>query len=75
MRLIDALSSAPARAFGLDAGALGVGVAADVTVIDPERTWTVRTFVSKSRNSPFVGREIRGAVAMTVVNGRIVYEG
>lgn len=75
MRLIDALTAAPARAFALDAGTLREGARADVVVIDPEREWTVEPsrFRSKSRNTPFAGWAVRGAVERTFSGGREVY--
>jgi dihydroorotase len=71
VRLIDALTRAPARAFGLDAGALTVGARADIAVIDPERVWTIEAkhFRSKGRNTPFEGRTVRGRVERTFVAG------
>ena len=74
-RLVDALTAAPARVMGMEVGTLAVGALADVTVLDPEKRWTVAGFASKSRNSPFVGREVQGRVTMTVVDGVVVYEG
>jgi dihydroorotase len=73
-RMVDALTAAPARVIGSKAGTLAEGVAADVVVIDPERKWKVERFVSKSRNSPFVGREVQGSVVMTLVGGAIAFE-
>lgn len=73
-RMVDALTSAPARAMGLDAGTLAPGALADVTVVDPDRTWVVSNFVSKSKNSPFIGREMRGAVVLTLVGGEVAFE-
>jgi dihydroorotase len=73
-RMVEALTIAPARIARLAVGTLAVGVEADVTIVDPERAWTVQTFASKSRNSPFVGREVRGAVTMTIVRGNVVFE-
>jgi dihydroorotase len=74
-RLIDALTAAPARAFGLDAGTLAVGARADVAVIDPARAWTIeaRGLRSKSRNTPFDGRAVRGVVERTLVAGAEVH--
>ena len=65
------LTIGPARAFSLPGGTLAVGSVADVTVFDPEREWTVdpRSFKSKSRNTPFKGWQLRGAVAATFVAG------
>ena len=64
----------PARVLGLPAGRLDIGAAADITVIDPEAKWTVdpSRFYSKSRNTPFAGRQLCGRAVMTIVGGRIV---
>jgi dihydroorotase len=74
---IERMSCAPARAFGLPGGTLGEGAPADVTVFDPEERWTVdpTKFRSKSRNTPFAGWELRGRPRLTIVGGRVVFEG
>jgi dihydroorotase len=74
--LIHRMSTAPARAFNLPGGSLAADAAADVTVFDPAAGWTVdpATFRSKSRNTPFAGRELRGRAIYTIVNGRIVHD-
>ena len=61
--MIDRMSCGPARAFGLPGGTLSEGALGDVTVIDPDLSWTVdpNAFRSKSRNTPFTGRELKGA--------------
>jgi dihydroorotase len=73
--LVERMSCAPARAFGLPGGTLRRGAPADVTVFDPDGTWVVDPahFVSRSRNTPFAGRELRGRARLTVVGGRVVY--
>ncbi len=73
-RAIDALTRAAARCFGLQVGTLAIGAAADVTVIDPEVQWTVQAagFHSKSVNSPFVGRSVKGRARTTIVAGAAV---
>ena len=73
--LIHRMSTAPARAFNLPGGTLERGAAADLVVFDPEEQWTVdpSQFVSKSRNTPFAGRELRGRTRMTIVGGRVVW--
>jgi dihydroorotase len=73
-RVIEMLTIGPARAFSLSRGTLGLGAAADITVFDPEREWTVdpKNFKSRSRNTPFAGRVLRGAVVATFVAGRKV---
>jgi dihydroorotase len=70
------LSTRPARVFGLRAGTLEVGAPADLVLIDPEAVWKVdaQTLRSKSRNSAFLGAEMRGRAVRTWVEGRCVYE-
>jgi superfamily II DNA/RNA helicase len=52
------------------------GYDADVTIIDPDKEWEVRVedFRSKSKNSPFIGRKLRGRVEMTICGGKITYQ-
>jgi len=73
--MIDRMSCGPARAFGLSGGTLSEGALGDVTVIDPDLSWTVdpNAFRSKSRNTPFTGRELKGASNRTIVGGRTVW--
>ena len=73
--LIERMSLAPARVFGLPGGSLQRGSAADVTVFDPDTQWTVdpTRFRSKGRNTPYAGQRLRGRVELTVVDGRVVY--
>ena len=73
--LIDKMSCAPARLFHLPGGSLRRGAAADVTVFDPTREWTVdpATFRTKGRNTPYGGRTLTGWVSCTMVDGRIVH--
>jgi len=74
---VTRLSAGPARVFGLPGGSLADGSPADVTVVDPEVAWTCdgRSLRSRSHNTPFSGRALRGRVALTVVGGSIVYSG
>ena len=74
--LVERMSTQPARAFGLPGGTLARGGPGDVTVLDPERAWTVdpHAFVSRSRNTPFAGWALTGKAVLTVVDGRIVHE-
>jgi dihydroorotase len=73
--LIDRMSCAPAKLFGLPGGSLRRGGAADVTVIDPKRRWIVdpSAFLSKGRNTPYAGRELQGSARYTIVGGRLVH--
>jgi dihydroorotase len=74
-RLVEALTAGPARAFGLAAGTLKKGAAADVAVLDPAAEWTVdpARMHSKSRNTPWKGKRLVGRCLYTVVGGRIVH--
>ena len=76
-RIIEMLTIGPARAFSLPGGTLAVGSPADITLINPDREWTVepQRFKSKSRNTPFAGWKLRGLVVETLVDGRRVWEG
>lgn len=74
-QLIERMSTIPARIFHLPGGSLARGAAADVVVLDPAVNWTVEpsAFFSKSRNTPFSGRKVRGRAEHTVVRGQVVY--
>jgi dihydroorotase len=74
--LISKMSHVPAQAFNLQAGTLSPGVAADVVVFAPDETWVVDPgkFLSKSRNTPFGGRELTGRVHRTYVDGNLVFD-
>jgi dihydroorotase len=71
-RLVELLTSGPARALGLPVGSLAPGRPADVTVLDPEKRVTVKAvdFRSKSRNTPFDGWQLTGGPVATWVSGR-----
>src|SRR3954464_12829105 len=75
-RAIAALTGGPARAFGLPGGSLAVGAIADITVIDPERPFTLTSdgISSKSKNSPFLGQKLAGRAVLTLLEGRPVYD-
>lgn len=75
-RVLAALTSAPARAFGMAGGELIEGAAADVCVIDPERPVVIDAegLRSKSRNTPFLGRTFAGRAVLTLVEGRAMHD-
>jgi dihydroorotase len=70
------LTSDAARVLGLRAGTLEPGASADLTLIDPDAVWKLdaRQLHSRSRNSSFLGRELRGRALRTWVGGRLVYD-
>jgi dihydroorotase len=74
--LIQRMSATPARIFNLPGGTLARGATADVVVLDPAAEWVVEpaTFFSKSRNTPFTGRRLRGRSELTIVRGQVVYQ-
>jgi dihydroorotase len=75
-RMVELLSSGPARILRLEAGSLEVGSPADVTLLDLDRPFRVdpASFASKSRNTPFSGWELRGRAVRTLVGGRTVWQ-
>jgi dihydroorotase len=74
-RLVETLTSAPARIGKLEGGSLGVGDRADVALIDPEARWTIEreSILSKQINSPWLGREVVGRCVKTIVAGEVVF--
>ena len=75
-RLVEMMSTNPARLINQPIGTLKVHSAADVTIIDTETEWVydLATTKSKSRNSPFDGTKLKGRVAGTIVGGNIIYK-
>ncbi len=76
-QMVDKMSTSPAKILGLSSkGVVAEGMDADITIIDPDKTWKVvrEEFVSKSKNSPFVGWDLVGQVAYTICDGKLVYK-
>src|SRR5687768_7666109 len=74
-RMIELLSTNPARLLKLPGGTLAEGAPADVTILLPDQKVTIRAqaLKSKSKNTPFDGWEFRGGVLATIVAGRVVH--
>ncbi|MDD5730712.1 MAG: dihydroorotase [Candidatus Omnitrophica bacterium] len=74
--LVEKLSLNPSALLNIDRGTLGPGKEADITVVSAEKEWIVQKedLVSKSKNSPFLGRKFLGAVEYTIRSGKIVYQ-
>ncbi len=75
-QMVDRMSTSPARIVGLShKGTIKPGFDADITIIDPDKEWTVTQdgFVSKSKNSPFIGRKLHSRVEYTICGGKVVY--
>ncbi len=65
----------PAKVLGLAKGTLSVGADADITILDPLAQEVVKAegFLSKSKNSPFIGRQLKGLPHTTIVGGQVVW--
>ena len=75
-RLIDAMSTTPAKLLGLSAGELTIGHPADLALIDIDAPWIVDAdnLHSRSRNAAIEGRKVQGKVMKTIVSGKTVFE-
>ncbi|CDA15675.1 dihydroorotase [Clostridium sp. CAG:571] len=76
MDMVKLTSYNPAKLLNLDKGEIKEGKIADLTIYDPEESYiyTKDMIVSKSKNTPFIGKKLKGKVKYTIVNGNIVYK-
>ena len=74
-RLVQAMSSAPGRWVG-EGGSLAVGAPADLTLVDLSEEWAVGrdALISRSSNSPYLGRTLTGRVVKTIVGGEPIHD-
>ncbi len=75
--LIRAMAYNPASILHLSSkGRLSLGGDADITIFDPEQEWVINPeeFASKSRNTPFAGRKVKGRVKYTIIGGNVIYQ-
>jgi dihydroorotase len=75
-RFVEALTSAPAKIVGLPASRIAEGARADLAFVDLNAAWTIEAgrLHSKSKNTPFLKREVKGRVEMTIAGGLIAFE-
>ncbi len=73
--MIAKLTHIPSEIVNIEKGTLKPGASADILIFDPDVKVTIdkEKFHSKSKNTPFNGWELSGAVLYTIVNGRVVY--
>jgi dihydroorotase len=76
MQFIEKITINPARVLNSDKGTLANGSLADITIIDPNARYTIEeeAIASKSKNTPFIGKQVNGRIKYTIVNGKIVYK-
>jgi dihydroorotase len=73
MSVLEKLTCNPADLYHLPAGRLTENGPADIVLFDPKEEYVIDGFVSKSQNSPFLGRKVKGQVYYTICGGKIVY--
>lgn len=75
LQMAEKMSFRPAQILHSDRGTLQEGAVADITIFDPDRTWTIdkNSFVSKGHNTPFHGRSVTGEVVYTICGGDVAY--
>ena len=73
MQMVAKMSYNPAKVIGIDRGDISEGKIADITIIDPEYEYTINpeTFASKSKNTPFGGKKVKGLVKWVIKDGKV----
>ena len=74
MKLIELMSTNPAKIYGLEGGEIAVNKLADLTIIDLEKEYKIEKFKSKSSNSPFTNKNLKGEILYTISEGKVVYK-
>jgi dihydroorotase len=72
---VKKMTYTPASILGVGGGLLKEGMAADLAVIDPEKEYVLKEtdIISRSKNSPFIGKKLKGRNILTMVEGRVVW--
>ncbi len=71
--LFKLMSLNPSRLYGLDAGTLQPQKPADIMIFSPDEVTDYTSSLSKSCNSPFLGKKLEGKIRYTICGGKIVY--
>lgn len=74
MELMEKMSLNPSKLYRIPFSGIQIDSPADLVIFDPDETWTVGEYVSKSVNSPFTGESLYGRVKYTICKGKIVYQ-
>ncbi|MFV0343587.1 MAG: dihydroorotase [Anaerocolumna sp.] len=76
MQMVEKLSMNPANILGIQKGSLKPGLVADIVIASPEEEYVIDTkeFASKSSNTPFAGRKVKGRIKYTIVDGKVVFQ-
>ena len=74
MKLIELMSTNPARIYGLEGGEISQGKIADLAIIDLDSEYKIDKYKSKSSNTPFKDKTLRGEVLYTISEGILVYK-
>ncbi len=74
--MVRVMSYNPSKLLGIDRGEIKEGKVADLTIFDPNREYVYlkENIVSKSKNTPWINKKLKGQVRYTIVSGRVVYE-
>ena len=74
--IVSKFTVGPRKILNISKGAISVGDDADITIFDPKKEWKVKPeeFCSKSRNTPFENWPLKGAIEMTIVGGKVVFQ-
>ncbi len=75
LRVVEALTIAPAQVLGLTEPAIAAGKPANISVIDPGIRWvpSAEGLLSKGKNNPWIGRDMKGRAVYTIVEGELRY--
>ena len=74
MELLKKMTCNPASLYKLPGGSIEVNAPADFVIFNPDEEWVVDGFVSKSKNSPFLGVKLFGKIYYTICDGKIIYK-
>ncbi len=75
MSYLEKLTCNPADMYHLDAGYIAEGGPGDLVLFDKDATWVAGDYASKSDNTPFTGKTLKGVVKYTICGGKVVYKG